>query len=75
MNETGRLSRVVLKHARDAFVDQETIASQWQDLRYTAPPDLERATAEYDHFMALIQSSGAQIDLLPHDVRTTLDSV
>jgi N-dimethylarginine dimethylaminohydrolase len=75
MNEVSRLARVVLKHARDAFVDEASIAAQWRELGYTAPPDLYRATDEYDQFVSLVQSSGAHVDLLPQDVRTTLDSV
>jgi N-dimethylarginine dimethylaminohydrolase len=75
MNEVGRLARVVLKHARDAFTDDAAIASQWRSLGYTAPPDRGRAIEEYDRFVALLQSAGAQIHLLPSDVRTTLDSI
>ncbi len=74
-SEFGLLTRVVLKHARDAFVDEATIAAQWRDLRFTAPPDLARAIAEYEAFVALIQSSGAAVHLLPRDPRTTLDSI
>ena len=49
-SEFGLLTRVAVKHARDAFVDEATIAAQWQDLRFTAPPDLARAIDEYDAF-------------------------
>ncbi len=75
MNEFGRLSRVVLKHARDAFVDGPTIAAQWKDLGFAAPPDLSRAIDEYDAFLGVIQSTGADVHLLPRDARTTLDSI
>jgi len=75
MNEVGRLTRVVLKHARDAFVDQAAIDAQWRDLRFSAPPDLGRAIAEYEAFVALIESFDAEVHLLPRDSRTTLDSI
>ena len=74
-SEVGLLTRVAVKHARDAFVDEATIAAQWRDLRFTAPPDLARAIAEYDAFVELIQSAGAAVHLLPRDPRTTLDSI
>lgn len=75
LSEVGRLTRVALKHARDAFVDDATAAAQWRSLGFTAPPDVPRAIAEYDRFIALIEASGAEIHLLAPDSRTTLDSI
>jgi N-dimethylarginine dimethylaminohydrolase len=75
MNEYGRITRIVLKHARDAFVDSSRVAAQWRDLRFTAAPDVTRAAAEYDAFVEVIASSGAVIDYLPADPQTTLDSI
>jgi N-dimethylarginine dimethylaminohydrolase len=73
--ETGRLARVAVKHPRDAFVDSERIAAQWETLHFTAPPDLGRATDEHDRFVELLKSAGAVVDRLPRDDRTTLDSI
>ena len=75
LNEVGALARVAVKHAREAFVDETTIAAQWRELGFTAPPDLARAVDEYDRFLALIESSGAQVHRLPRDPRATLDSI
>jgi N-dimethylarginine dimethylaminohydrolase len=75
VNEVGRLAHVVLKHPRDAFADAETIAAQWRDLNFTAPPDLDRAIAEYDRFVEAICSTGAAVSFLPRDATTTLDSI
>ena len=47
LTEYGRLTSVVVKHVRDAFVDERTIAAQWQRLNYTAPPDLARAIDDH----------------------------
>ena len=74
-SEVGQLIRVVLKHPRDAFVDEATIAAEWQSLGYTAPPDFARAIAEYDAFLALLQSADSEVYLLPRNARTTLDSI
>src|SRR6187401_732099 len=75
MNEYGPLTRVVLKHARDAFGDQSQIDRQWQDLRFAAAPDFARACREYDAFVDTIAGTGAALDYLPADTRTTLDSI
>jgi len=75
VNEVGRLARVVLKHPLDAFVDTETIATQWQELNFVGPPDLERAVAEYERFVATLRSVGAEVSFLPRAPQTTLDSI
>jgi N-dimethylarginine dimethylaminohydrolase len=75
-SEVGRLTRVVLMHARDAFVDRARIERQWRDLNFTAPPDLSQAVDEYDRFAGLIESSGAEISYLPpRSSELTLDSI
>jgi N-dimethylarginine dimethylaminohydrolase len=66
---------VAVKHPRDAFIDQQTIASQWQELRFTAAPDLDRASREHDLFVEALSAAGAEVHLLPRDATTTLDSI
>jgi N-dimethylarginine dimethylaminohydrolase len=73
--EYDQLTSVVVKHVRDAFVDEQTIAAQWTALKYTAPPDLARAIDEHDRFIDVLRSTGATVHLLPRDPRTTLDSI
>jgi len=73
--EYDRLRSVVVKHVRDAFVDDRTIAAQWKALNFAGPPDFGRATSEHDRFLEILRSTGADVHLLPHDDRTTLDSI
>jgi len=73
--ETGRLARVLIKHPREAFVDEASIAAQWRSLYFTEPPDLPRAIDEYEQFAALLRSAGARTDYLPSAEGTTLDSI
>ena len=75
MNEYGRITRIVMKHVRDAFVDDRAIDMQWRALHFTDRPDLHRAIAEYDALVRIIEDAGASIDWLPADSRTTLDSI
>lgn len=74
-SEVGRLARVVLKHARDAFRNDETIESEWRALNFTAAPNLQKAIAEYDRFQEIIASTGAEIRWLPARPGTGLDSI
>ena len=75
LSETGRLMAVVAKHARDAFVSQAVIDAQWRSLNFTAPPDFARAVDEYDAFLAIIKSVGAEVSLLPRNDQLNLDSI
>jgi N-dimethylarginine dimethylaminohydrolase len=75
LSEYHRLTSVVVKHVRDAFVDEATIVAQWKALNFAGPPDLGRAAAEHDRFIDILRSSGAEVRLLPRDDRTTLDSI
>ena len=73
--EVGALSQVVLKHARDAFLNDATIRAQWKALNFTAEPDLGRAIGEYEQFADLVAASGASITWLPANGVTSLDSI
>ena len=73
--EYDRLASVLIKHVRDAFVDDQTIGAQWKALNYAAPPDLARAIDECDRFIDILRSTGATVHYLPPDPQTTLDSV
>ncbi len=75
LTEYDTLATVLVKHVRDAFIDEPTIAAQWMALNYTAPPDLARASDEHDRFIDILRSTGATVRLLPPDPRTTLDSI
>lgn len=75
LSEIGRLTRVVVKHPRDAFRDADRIAREWRALNFTAPPDLTRATDEYDRFLGMLQQGGAAIDFLPASADVSLDSI
>ena len=75
LTEYNNLAAVAIKHARDAFVDQQTIAAQWKRLNYIAAPDLARAIDQQDRFIDILRSAGATVHELPRDPHTTLDSI
>ena len=75
LTEVGRLTHVAMKHVRDAFIDEQTIAAQWRTLNFSAPPDFARAADEYERLLDVIRSHGTEIHLLPRASDTTLDSI
>jgi N-dimethylarginine dimethylaminohydrolase len=73
--ECGRLTRVLLKHPREAFRSDEAIGAEWKALGFGAAPSLPRAIDEYDAFVEILRNAGVQIDLLPASEHTNLDSI
>jgi len=69
------LRRLLLKHARDAFVDQAKIDREWARLYYTKPPDFAQAVADYEAFVQLFRRLDVEIHFLPPDERATLDAL
>ena len=51
-----------------------TIAGQWEQLRYHEAPDFERALAEFDVFVELLESGGAEVIVAPDAADTKTDS-
>lgn len=74
-SDVGAIRTLLIKHARDAFVSDEAIDRQWQELNYSARPDLAGAVEEYDRFVALLEGFGIDVHFLPRDERVSLDSL
>jgi N-dimethylarginine dimethylaminohydrolase len=74
-SETGALTRLLLKHARDAFRGQEAAHAEWETLRFTAEPKVARAIDEYERFVAMLRASGTEIAFLDEADDTGLDSI
>jgi N-dimethylarginine dimethylaminohydrolase len=74
-SEAGVLKRVVLKHVRDAFVDESVIDAEWEALGYLHRPDFALALKEYDAFVDLLQDFGIEPLFLPRSDGVGLDSI
>jgi arginine deiminase len=69
------IKSLLLKHPRDAFMDQESIQAQWKELNYSEPPDYDNAIKEYDSFTQILERYIPEIHYLPSDEGTGLDSI
>lgn len=74
-SEVGPIRGLLLKHPREAWLDQKSIRKQWKALGYTDEPDLAQACDEYDAFVATLRRFVPEIHFLPTDTRTGLDSI
>ena len=74
-SEIAPIRTLLLKHPRQAWLDQKSIRAQSKALRYSGEPDFERAVEEYDRFVDILRGSVADVRFLPEDGRTGLDSI
>ncbi|MEO5952978.1 MAG: arginine deiminase family protein [Chloroflexia bacterium] len=71
----GTVKRMLLKHPHKAFVSQEIVDGQWEDLFYLGKPDYKKALREYEKFVDILSRFGMEIAFLPRDEETSLDSM
>ncbi|HWA45748.1 MAG TPA: arginine deiminase family protein [Hypericibacter adhaerens] len=76
-SEVGRLRKLVVKHARDAFVSDAKIDAEWKPLNYFGRPDLAAAVAEYDRFVEALQALDPDVEIafLPKGPGLTMDAL
>lgn len=69
------LKRVILKHPKDAFINQTHLDSQWKRYNHESVIDYEEALAEYEQFEAILKKHVDQIDYLTQSDQVGLDSI
>jgi N-dimethylarginine dimethylaminohydrolase len=74
-NMVSPIKRVLMKHPKDAYQNQEKVNVQSPQLHYIGKPDFEKAQTDYEKLVAFLESSGVEVHFLPADETTSLDSV
>lgn len=74
-SDVAPLRRVLLKHARDAFVGRDRIESEWRGLHYAFAPDLERAIEQSDALAGLLERLGVEVRFVPPAEGVAIDSI
>ena len=69
------IQRVLIKHPKDAYQNQTKVSEQSPQLNYFGVPDFEKAQADYEELVGILESYGAEVHFLPADYTTSLDSV
>ena len=71
----GKMKSVLVKHPKDAFINNDNVKKQWKNLNYLGCPDFEKANKEYETFIKILEESSIEVFCLPKDDRTGLDSI
>ena len=74
-NMVNPIKKIILKHPKDAFKDQDTINKQFSRLNYFEAPNFNRAISDYDKFVSLLISFDIELHFLPKDNSTSIDSI
>ncbi|HHI03675.1 MAG TPA: hypothetical protein ENL22_09160 [candidate division Zixibacteria bacterium] len=74
-SEFGKIEKILIKHPKDAFISQDNIDNQWNELGYSSAPVYNEAIEEYEYFVSLLKSEISDIMYLPQHEETGLDSI
>ena len=69
------IKKILLKHPRNSFINQEIIDKQYLELNYSKAPNFNKAILDYEKFVSLLKSFGIELHYLPEDNSTSLDSI
>ena len=68
------VKRILLKHPKDAFINQTKINNESDILNYTEPPNFDLACAQYEDFLKLINTFEPEVHFMPRS-ESSLDSI
>jgi len=74
-SEYLKLQKVFIKPVKNAFVSQNQINNQWEDLNYLGQPDFEASVKEYEVFEKCFTDFDIEINYFPKDNTVTIDSI
>lgn len=70
---TANLKRVLVAHAKDAFVSQSYLSQNWQKYGYKVEPNYSEACSESDQFVVSLEDAGISVEILPKERCTGMD--
>lgn len=74
-SEYLKLGSVFLKDVRSAFISQDILQQQYQDLNYLSVPHFENALNEYQSFAKILKVNGAEVQYFETNSEVTIDSI
>jgi N-dimethylarginine dimethylaminohydrolase len=74
-SEYGKIRSLFIKNVEAAFVDENTLASEWKGLNFLNKPDLNKSKEEYQILESLLRLHKPEISFFPHDQSVSIDSI
>jgi N-dimethylarginine dimethylaminohydrolase len=74
-NNWGTLKTVAVRRPAEAFVSDEKIDAEWQDLNFHSRPDFANALKEFEQVDRVLKAAGTDVIYLPAAEGLTLDAL
>ena len=74
-SEVGRITSVFIKTPTAAFINDQYISGQWQQLNYLGKPDFMNAVKEYQSFEQILKTAETEINYFPESDLVKMDSI
>ena len=62
-NMVDPIKRIILKHPKDAFINQNKIDSEYKSLNFLGAPDLKESSKEFKHFTKILNSFDIKLQI------------
>ena len=69
------LKRVLIKHPKDAYINQNKLNKESNKLNYLNIPNFKKACSDYDSFINILKGFNCEIHYLPVDEEASIDSI
>jgi arginine deiminase len=70
-----KLDHVIVKHPKDAFLNQEHLSKEWKKFNYINEPNFTKAQQEYEQFLSILHQHVNRVEFLPSSEEVGLDSL
>lgn len=74
-NMVKPIKRILVKHPKNAYQNQEKINNEASELNYSVNPDFDKSCTHFDLFIELLKSINCEIHYLPAENSSSIDSI
>lgn len=74
-NMVNSLRKVLIKHPKDAYINQNKLNRESKKLNYLEIPNFEKACSDFDNFLNILETFGCEIHYLPLNEEASIDSI
>ena len=74
-NMVDPIKKILLNHPKNAFINQEKINSEFEELNFFDAPDYHESLYEYDAFIKILKSHNIELYFLDENNTNTIDSI
>ena len=74
-NMIDPIKKIILKHPKEAFINQKKINKEFNTLNFTEAPNFNESLNEYESFIKILDSFGIEKYFLKKNDSTSIDSI